>query len=228
MNAVRQSLASAISELFLLAAILGAVGFFVVLFLSEVPLPQDARTWTTESGELRSEAAADEPRGRAGAGRPPTGRRARRGGARAQPPGEARQPGLVDRVAVVVDEERREAGLAPKLRFGDQGRPAPSRRDRDDAVDRLRAPGEQRAADRRDRLAEGIRRDQPAALAVHVAHLVPEHPRVLGAHGLDQPADDVAHRRQRRLLLGPLRERARRPGSGAAAAARRTRRRARR
>jgi EmrB/QacA subfamily drug resistance transporter len=50
MSAVRVSLSSAISELFLLAAVLGAVGFFVVLFLREAPLRRTHMT--VEEGEL--------------------------------------------------------------------------------------------------------------------------------------------------------------------------------
>jgi EmrB/QacA subfamily drug resistance transporter len=57
MNAVRVSLASAISELFLLAAILAAVGFFVVLFLKEVPLRRTHMT-IEESELLVAEAEA--------------------------------------------------------------------------------------------------------------------------------------------------------------------------
>ena len=38
MDAVRESLASAIADIFLLAAIVGLVGFVVVLFLREDPL----------------------------------------------------------------------------------------------------------------------------------------------------------------------------------------------
>jgi hypothetical protein len=57
MNAVRVSLASAISELFLLAAILAAVGFFVVLFLKEVPLRRTHMT-VEEAELLAAEAEA--------------------------------------------------------------------------------------------------------------------------------------------------------------------------
>src|SRR5450756_2380678 len=61
-----------------------------------------------------------------------------------------------------------------------------------------------RDADRGDRLAERIPRDETPALAVDVAQVVPEGPRVLGAHGPEQPADHVPHREQRRLLLRQL------------------------
>ena len=55
MDAVRQSLASAIDGLFLLAAILGVIGLVVVLFLREDPLRKTHHI-DTESGELDSEA----------------------------------------------------------------------------------------------------------------------------------------------------------------------------
>lgn len=56
MNAVRLSLASAISDLFVLAAILGCVGFFVVLFLKEVPL---RRTHAMNDEEVQEEFARE-------------------------------------------------------------------------------------------------------------------------------------------------------------------------
>lgn len=56
MNAVRVSLASAISDLFVLAAILGAVGFFVVLFLKEVPL---RRTHAMDEEQVQEEFARE-------------------------------------------------------------------------------------------------------------------------------------------------------------------------
>ena len=55
MDAVRQSLASAIDELFLLAAVLGVIGLIVVLFLREDPLRKTHHI-DVESGELESEA----------------------------------------------------------------------------------------------------------------------------------------------------------------------------
>ena len=55
MDAVRQSLASAIDGLFLLAAILGVIGLVVVLFLREDPLRKTHHI-DAESGELDSEA----------------------------------------------------------------------------------------------------------------------------------------------------------------------------
>jgi EmrB/QacA subfamily drug resistance transporter len=55
MDAVRQSLASAIDGLFLLAAVLGVIGLIVVLFLREDPLRQTHHI-DAESGELESEA----------------------------------------------------------------------------------------------------------------------------------------------------------------------------
>ncbi len=125
---------------------------------------------------------------------------------RVQPPGETGQARLVDGVAVVVDEERRQAGLAAKLRFGDQGRPAPARRHGDDAVHGLRAPREQRPADGGDGLAERIGRDHTAGLTVHLAHVVPERPWVVGAHRLHEAADDVLHGAQREFLLRQLLE----------------------
>ena len=72
MNAVRLSLASAISDLFVLAALLGVVGFFVVLFLKEDPLRRTHMT--VEEGELliaEAEAGAsggETPQGAAGEG----------------------------------------------------------------------------------------------------------------------------------------------------------------
>ncbi len=54
MDAVRQSLASAIDGLFLLAAILGVVGLVVVLFLREDPLRKTHHI-DVESGEEDSE-----------------------------------------------------------------------------------------------------------------------------------------------------------------------------
>jgi EmrB/QacA subfamily drug resistance transporter len=55
MDAVRQSLSSAIDGLFLLAAVLGVIGLIVVLFLREDPLRQTHHI-DAESGELESEA----------------------------------------------------------------------------------------------------------------------------------------------------------------------------
>ncbi len=55
MDAVRQSLASAIDGLFLLAAVLGVAGLVVVLFLREDPL-RKTHHMDVESGELDSEA----------------------------------------------------------------------------------------------------------------------------------------------------------------------------
>ena len=55
MDAVRQSLSSAIDGLFLLAAVLGVIGLVVVLFLREDPLRKTHHI-DTESGELDSEA----------------------------------------------------------------------------------------------------------------------------------------------------------------------------
>ena len=63
MNAVRLSLDTAISDLFLLAAIVGVVGLVVVLFLREDPL---RRTHAHRPGERR--------RGRRGRGRAPEAR----------------------------------------------------------------------------------------------------------------------------------------------------------
>ena len=54
MDAVRQSLASAIDGLFLLAAVLGVIGLVVVLFLREDPLRQTHHI-DVESGEEDSE-----------------------------------------------------------------------------------------------------------------------------------------------------------------------------
>jgi MFS family permease len=56
MNAVRLSLAGAISDLFVLGAILGAIGFFVVLFLKEVPL---RRTHAMDEQEVQEEFARE-------------------------------------------------------------------------------------------------------------------------------------------------------------------------
>ena len=55
MDAVRQSLSSAIDGLFLLAAVLGVIGLIVVLFLREDPLRKTHHI-DAESGELESEA----------------------------------------------------------------------------------------------------------------------------------------------------------------------------
>ena len=55
MDAVRQSLSSAIDGLFLLAALLGVIGLIVVLFLREDPLRKTHHI-DAESGELDSEA----------------------------------------------------------------------------------------------------------------------------------------------------------------------------
>jgi EmrB/QacA subfamily drug resistance transporter len=55
MNAVRLSLATAISDLFLLSAIVGVLAFVVVLFLREVPL-RKTHAIDPESGEEDSEA----------------------------------------------------------------------------------------------------------------------------------------------------------------------------
>jgi len=56
MHAVRQSLDTAISDLFLLAALVGVVAFVVVLFLREDPLRR-THAIDPESGEEDSEAA---------------------------------------------------------------------------------------------------------------------------------------------------------------------------
>ncbi len=56
MSAVRLSLASAISDLFVLATILGCVGFFVVLFLKEVPL---RRTHAMDEEQVQAEFARE-------------------------------------------------------------------------------------------------------------------------------------------------------------------------
>jgi EmrB/QacA subfamily drug resistance transporter len=55
MNAVRQSLDTAISDLFFLAAVVGVIGLIVVLFLREDPLRKTHHI-DAESGELDSEA----------------------------------------------------------------------------------------------------------------------------------------------------------------------------
>ncbi len=70
MNAVRLSLATAISDLFLLAAIVGVIGLVVVLFLREEPLRR-THAIDPESGEEDSEAG---PRGGAAAGPEADGR----------------------------------------------------------------------------------------------------------------------------------------------------------
>ena len=58
MHAVRQSLSTAISDLFLLSAIVGLIGLFVVLFLREDPLRR-THAIDPESGELESEAGPE-------------------------------------------------------------------------------------------------------------------------------------------------------------------------
>ena len=58
MHAVRQSLSTAISDLFLLSAIVGLIGLFVVLFLREDPLRR-THAMDPESGEEDSEAGPE-------------------------------------------------------------------------------------------------------------------------------------------------------------------------
>ena len=55
MNAVRQSLGAAISDLLFPAAVVGALALVVVLFLREDP-PRKTHAFAAESGEEESEA----------------------------------------------------------------------------------------------------------------------------------------------------------------------------
>ena len=67
MNAVRQSLDTAISDLFLISAIVGVIGLFVVLFLREDPLRRTHMT-VQEAELLASEAEAGATGGETPAG----------------------------------------------------------------------------------------------------------------------------------------------------------------
>jgi len=70
-----------------------------------------------------------------------------------QPPGEAGDLGLVDGIAVVVNEEQGDVGAPPELGLGDERRAAPPGPHHRHAVGMTLAPGQQAAADGQQRLA---------------------------------------------------------------------------
>ena len=99
-------------------------------------------------------------------------------GAAAEPPGKARQPRLIDGIAVIVDEEQRYPHFSAQVRLREQRRAAATGACYNYTVDRTRSPGKQDIPHSGNGLPKWITAEHLPAFSINVADIEPLKPRV--------------------------------------------------